>query len=455
MHTITRYIRRTLLLSVASLFVLTPVASAATPATDYDKKAIYGASPFYDPNYCGPSGNSTNTGGNSSIPYKLPASTGETGREESIDASGRVPSTGEKVSFAKYASLGQAYRDYYITMRWTFASWSWDGHSKIVDSKQLDWFTSGSKPRLVLVTNPRTHKSIVAAALESGPGPSVGTQWRADHGNKSSPAPPYWQGYQVGTPNGYDGLVSGFPPTALDALGATTGYSSDKNPDKLTYQWASDQDAMPGPTNEVAAAQADGSTCGTSGTNAGANGWDLTGTHAMVTYEQYDPKYATHPFGNGNIKDCGCGPTSMAMAIATLTGDKSVTPSTVADYYDTHGGSTGCGSTWNWAVLGNKWDIHVENIGTNLEQARQTIKGGGLVLVSYTGPPFQGSNGGHIFLIRAVTTDGNFYIANPLGHYAGARWADQNTTVWDAKYFSTQQNDKGGFLKNMWAITKK
>ena len=177
----------------------------------------------------------------------MPATHGFTGAEEPIDANGRVPSGKGRgvVTWSQHAALGQPYRDFYITMRWSYAAWAWDGTSSAIDQTQFTWFAE--KPRLVLVTNPRTGASIVAAALEAGPAPWVGvtnsaaTGAGADHG---------WPDLR-GTPDGYTGIVSGFPPTALAALGdatgpARTGYLGQAG-DDLAYRWAPDQDANPGP----------------------------------------------------------------------------------------------------------------------------------------------------------------------------------------------------------------
>jgi len=183
------------------------------------------------------------------MPYPLPAAHGFTGAEEPIDDQGRVPSGkgNGTVTWSKFASLGQAYRDFYITMRWEFAAWNWDGTSTGIDQAQFDWFAQ--RPRLVLVTDPRTGASIVAAALEAGPAPWVGV---SATGPGSGGAAHGWAGPIRGTPDGYTGIVSGFPPAALAALGdasgpARTGYAGQTG-DDLTYRWAPDQNATPGPT---------------------------------------------------------------------------------------------------------------------------------------------------------------------------------------------------------------
>lgn len=172
------------------------------------------------------------------MPYPLPATHGLTGREEAVDALGRVASTGQQVTFSQFAALGGAYRDYYITMRWDWGAYTWDGHLSGIDQAQYTWM--GAKPRLVLVTNPRTGKSIIADAMEAGPGPWVTADTHA--------APPYWTAPVRGTPAGFTGIVSGFPPAALAALGANTGYAGEHG-DDLRYQWAPNQDAVPGQTN--------------------------------------------------------------------------------------------------------------------------------------------------------------------------------------------------------------
>ncbi|RIJ77964.1 hypothetical protein D1871_04575 [Nakamurella silvestris] len=204
-----------------------------------------------------------------SMPYDLPATRGTTGAEEAVDAQGRVPSTGGKVTWSQHAGLGAAYRDYYITMRWNYAAWNWDGTATGIDQAQYQWFAD--QPRLVLVTNPRTHKSIIAAAIEAGPGPWVGAVGSDLRGKEQGPSHG-WPNPTRGTPAGYTGIVSGFPPVALAALDAKTGYLGQTG-DELIYQWAPDQNAIPGPTGSTAvdggASTRPGATCTETGPNPG------------------------------------------------------------------------------------------------------------------------------------------------------------------------------------------
>ena len=135
------------------------------------------------------------------MPYQLPATHGFAGTEEAVNEAGRVASTGGAVTWAKFASLGQPYRDYYITMRWNYGAWNWDGTATDIDQDQYSWFAAGNngKPWLVLVTNPRTRSSIIAAVIEAGPGPWVGVVGAAQRSPENGPANG-WPNPTRGTP---------------------------------------------------------------------------------------------------------------------------------------------------------------------------------------------------------------------------------------------------------------
>lgn len=211
---------------------------------------------FYNPNVeCGPG---SGPGSSELDGYELPATTGGTGLEESINSSGQIPSGG-RVTFAQHAALGKEYQDYYITMRWNYTKWNWNGTNAGVDNDQFNWMSE--KPRLVHVTNPDSGKSIVAVALEAGPAPWTGV----DRGNNNNPKQG-WTNPQEGTPAGYKGRVSGFPPAATEALGMDPGGSDQRMYDgsgpELLYAWAADQDATPGPASTDVEGNAGQAGCG-------------------------------------------------------------------------------------------------------------------------------------------------------------------------------------------------
>ena len=189
---------------------------------------------------------------------RLPATRGGAGIEGNINDKGEIiddntgapKDVGKSVALAKHAALGQEYRDYYITMRWRYATWAWDGSAK-PSRGEVNWYRDA--PRKVLVTNPDTGRSIVAVALEAGPAPYTGTPQGKDTPHD------YWDGFVDGTPAGFNGRVAGFPPKAVEALGMVqweyggpdSGHERGKG-SNLIYAWAPDQRVVPGPTNLAA-----------------------------------------------------------------------------------------------------------------------------------------------------------------------------------------------------------
>ncbi len=189
------------------------------------------------------------------------------------------------------------------------------------------------------------------------------------------------------------------------------------------------------------------SSCGAGSTSAGALGWDLSGAHAMVSYNQGDTQWAGLPYGAGktSIGSSGCGPTSMAMIAATLTGDHSITPKTIADRY---GASyhVSEGTSWGvFPVFGADYGLKMTDLGTNLQAAANIIRQGGLVIISVDPGYFTG--GGHLMVIRAVSADGSgFYLADPNGN---GRHGDSETRAFTAEFLAGDGN-----LKNLWGYTK-
>lgn len=131
----------------------------------------------------------------------------------------------------------------------------------------------------------------------------------------------------------------------------------------------------------------------------------------FVFYSQYDSRWATHPIFDGtDIADSGCGPTSVAMVVATLA-DSTVTPIDTGDYMTQIHGYTGSGSSVDGLSKAvEKWGLSATSISTS-DQAIQIIKNGGLVIAGGKGlSPFSGE--GHVIVLRAIDSGGNFLVGN-------------------------------------------
>lgn len=188
------------------------------------------------------------------------------------------------------------------------------------------------------------------------------------------------------------------------------------------------------------------SSCSTS--SGGEIGWKLTGSGALVNYDQTDPKYSNHPYGKGKtpIGESGCGPTSVAMVVATLTGDKSINPITIADKYGDQYHTSAGSSHELFTTAAKDYNLNMVNLGTDLSKVPEIIKAGGLVIISVD--PGYFTNNGHIMVIRAITTDGTgFYLADPNGQ---GLHGDSETKSYDAAFLQGQ-----GALKGIWGYTKK
>lgn len=202
-----------------------------------------------------------------------------------------------------------------------------------------------------------------------------------------------------------------------------------------------------------------GSSLNKCGDSANQDGWDLEGDNAMTFYDQSSTEWKDKPFGIGTIGECGSGPTSLASIIATLTKDETVNPENVADYYASHGGQEsggGCGSTWNWNVIESEYKVNVEDIGLNLDKAKETIKAGGLVLFAWEGAPF--NKGGHILIMRKIGAEGTIYVANT----GGSINRQQSDIAWDENIFikgysgdDIPERGVTGSLSGMWSMTKR
>lgn len=185
---------------------------------------------------------------------------------------------------------------------------------------------------------------------------------------------------------------------------------------------------------------------GTSGvTQSGANSCGTTTSSAQnldgfVIYSQYDSAWASKPYGSSTIAVSGCGPSALAMIIASF-GDTSVTPETVATWAGDQGYYiSGQGSSW--ALMDNgpsHWGLTSTNIGTDMNSAIEALRSGSYVIASGRGPkPF--TTGGHILALRGVTADGKILIGDS-GH------RDTSTVEYEPSQLS-------GSIRNMWVVSR-
>lgn len=140
----------------------------------------------------------------------------------------------------------------------------------------------------------------------------------------------------------------------------------------------------------------------------------------MKQYEQGQSPWGRKPFGGLRGKKTmaasGCGPTAIAMVLATLTGEtKRYTPPKVAFRFR----KVYSGSHVNWYTAGSRdviseairWGgLEVERIGRSFDRASETLKEGGLLIALFGPGLFTGA--GH-YMVIINYGGGTFGIANP------------------------------------------
>ena len=183
----------------------------------------------------------------------------------------------------------------------------------------------------------------------------------------------------------------------------------------------------------------------TGGSCSGGGSGSAFTDDGFVIYNQFDPKWASNPYGSSTIAASGCGPSSMAMIITALTG-KSVTPAETSAYAGSKGMYIpGAGSSWEVApVLANHYGLHAKNIAKSVSAINQVLQSGGLVITSGSGStPF--TSGGHYITIRGVTTGGKWKI----GDSNGQKGIANSKKEWDPQTILVNAN-----AGNVVAITK-
>lgn len=453
---------------ITAVLVLTGMQQSVVALTESGLESIILGYPHYDPTEsgtCGPgagasAGGFLPTGPGSTLEgHTLPALVGGTGIEERAVRNGNsaqlAPGTsnpGANLAL-KPNGLTDADVQYYFNMRWRYAVWDWRGDSN-PGPESVDWYNQ--KVRKVLVTNaknpdnPADDVSVVVSIVESGPAPWTGVQQPDE-----IVEPDYWRGFIDGTPPQYEGRVSGLAPDAFNALGTDDelrrrpGGGAD-----LHYQWAPDQNVQAGTkyTGEVAGAVPPKQLAQGQGRFVECKAGGALGE--FVFYSQYDPLWRYQCYGptndNGscrlsNLGEAGCGPSSVAMVVSTMTTQR-VTPKEVADYSYDNGWYRGSGTLWGLLNEGPKnWGLTSTAIGTDLARAVTALRNGALVIASGTGTaPYTG--GGHILVLRGVTSDGKILLGDS-NTTPPPSTDENNTREWE-------QSQIAQGLKGLWIITK-
>ncbi len=186
-----------------------------------------------------------------------------------------------------------------------------------------------------------------------------------------------------------------------------------------------------------------------SGTLPGSDSKVIDG---FAIYKQGDSEWGKLPYAGGDMASSGCGPTSMAMIITTLTGIV-VTPKDTQEFGHPQGPnnteSPGGGS--EGVALAEKmaaWKgLKATHLGANIQAINAALQSGAYVIASGHGAlPF--TDGGHFVVIRKLTSDGKWLVGDSAHRNIQP---DTSTTPFDPATM-TSDFTAGGY--SVYAISK-
>ena len=167
---------------------------------------------------------------------------------------------------------------------------------------------------------------------------------------------------------------------------------------------------------------------------------DITFSNAatpVVYYNQTDARWGNKPYGKtSTIGRAGCGPTALAIAVASLTGNR-VTPYDVAQWSVANGGlCEGSGSYHSLIPNGGRhYGLTVTSIGRDGKKLVEALQEGKLVIAIMSKGHF--TNSGHFIVLRGVTADGKLLVADPAS-------AKRSNKEWDLRIVTGEASRKVG-----------
>ena len=162
-------------------------------------------------------------------------------------------------------------------------------------------------------------------------------------------------------------------------------------------------------------------------------------------YNQLDERWADLPYGTDNIGGYGCGPTSMAIVVSSLT-DQTVDPPTMAEWAYQNGYWCSGNGSYHSLIPGaaEGFGLQWESISTDDPQAVvDTLASGKLIVALMSKGHFTSS--GHFMVLRGVTSEGKILVADP----ASKKRSEQE---WDISIILDEARKGAAAGGPLWAI---
>ena len=168
------------------------------------------------------------------------------------------------------------------------------------------------------------------------------------------------------------------------------------------------------------------------------------GTVEVVYFNQLDERYANQPYGTDNIGGYGCGPTSMAIVVSSLTDDM-VDPVEMAKWAYDNG--YWCSKSGSYHALipaaAKKWGLLVEGCpATEPQRIVDALSDGKLVVALMTKGHFTSS--GHFIVLRGVANE-KILVADPAS-------TTRSQQSWDLSIIVSEASRSAGAGGPFWII---
>lgn len=184
-----------------------------------------------------------------------------------------------------------------------------------------------------------------------------------------------------------------------------------------------------------------------SGSGQSYEGVTFTDAGMEVTYyNQLDERWADIMYGtSGTIGQAGCGPTSMAIVISTLTGEAH-DPVELAQWSVANGHRCEGNGSYH-SLIPAAADAYGLSCERDLDARGivDALSSGKLVVVIMSRGHF--TNGGHFIVLRGVTENGKILVADPASQSRSER-------EWDLSIIMEESNKAAGSGGPYWAIGK-
>lgn len=173
-----------------------------------------------------------------------------------------------------------------------------------------------------------------------------------------------------------------------------------------------------------------------------------SGETQVIYYNQLDSRWSNKMYGKSStIGAAGCGPTSLAICVSTLTG-KTVDPPAVCEWSVKNGHRyEGNGSYHSLIPEGAKhYGLKVEKLGrSSARELEQHLSSGHLVIAIMAKGYF--TSNGHFIVLRGITENGKVLVADPASY-------KRSEQEWDMSIILNEARGSAAAGGPFWCLSK-